>query len=201
MPSEGREGTDVTGLLRRWREGDALALEELVETIEPELRRIARSRLAGVRARLGRRGGPRTLDTDALIQEVYVRFLQNVGSWQDRAHFFAVAALRMRSICVDHARRSLASKRSGGLRTELDAEIADIGGELDRIDVLALEQALERLAAMSPRQARIVTHRFYGGLGEEEVAEVESISVATARRDWAAARTWLYRELSPRTAT
>jgi RNA polymerase sigma-70 factor, ECF subfamily len=179
---------DVTGLLRQWTEGDQDALQKLMPIVYEELRR-----LAGHYLRLER--PDHTLQPTALVHEAFLRLVgQREVVWQNRAHFFGIAAQMMRRILVDHARRRKAAKRDApAFRVELEqpgAEAADREPEL-----LALDEALTQLEAMDPRQGRIVELRFFGGLTVEETAEVAGISTATVKREWRTARAWLRREL------
>jgi RNA polymerase sigma factor (TIGR02999 family) len=178
----------VTRLLRRWSEGDQQALDELMPLVYDELRQVARQRL--------RHEHPgHTLQPTALVHEAYLKLVdQRRTRWQNRAHFFAVAAQLIRRILVDHARRHAASKRGGGagaLTLEATLEPA-VERELS---VVALDDTLSRLAALDPRQARLVELRFFGGLDVEETAEVLGISSATVKREWRTAKAWLHREL------
>lgn len=181
----------ITQLLVAWSDGDQAALEKLMPVVYAELHRLAR--------RYMRRENPgHTLQTSALVNEAYLR-LVNAESvrWQNRAHFFAVSARIMRRILVDLARERQGLKRGGGAqRITLDEGMA-LSPEKD-VDLLALDEALQRLAALSARQSRVVELRYFGGLNEEEVAEALEVSPRTVRHDWSLARTWLYRELSNR---
>jgi len=183
----------VTGLLLAWGGGDASALEALLPAVYAELRVQAR--------RAMRHETPgHTLQTTALVHEAYLRLVdqQRVG-WQNRAQFFGVAAQLMRRILVDHARARLAEKRGGGAAavTLSDVAAADpTTGGGDGVDVLAVHEALERLAALDPDQARVVELRYFGGLTIEETAAALGISPATVKREWAVARGWLRRELA-----
>jgi RNA polymerase sigma factor (TIGR02999 family) len=180
---------DVTGLLRRWSEGDEEALQKLMPIVYAELRR-----LAGHYLRLER--PDHTLQPTALVHEAFLRLVgQKEVVWQNRAHFFGIAAQMMRRILVDHARRRKAAKRDAATyrveRTQPEAEAA-----FDRDpELLALDEALTQLEALDPKQARIVELRFFGGLTVEETAEVAGISTATVKREWRTARAWLRREL------
>lgn len=179
---------DVTQLLRDWSRGEQTALDRLTPLVYDDLRRVAGRCLRDERR-------DHTLQATALVNETYLRLVdQRRVRWEDRAHFFAVAAQVMRRILVDYARRHVAAKRGGGaVKLTLDGVAAitpDPG-----IDVVALHEALERLAAMDPRQGRIVELRFFGGLTIEETAEVLTVSPATVKNDWSFARAWLYREL------
>ena len=186
---------DVTQLLVRWSEGDAGALERLLPLVYGELRRIASNQLRHERP-------DHTLAPTALVHELYFRLVdQSRTSWQNRAHFFGLAAQLMRRILVDHARAQQAEKRGGSItRISLDemlAEDAEPSGEDAgaAADVLAIDDALERLAALDPDQARIVELRFFGGLTVEETASVLKRSPRTVKREWRLARAWLYRAL------
>jgi RNA polymerase sigma factor (TIGR02999 family) len=182
---------DVTGLLLAWRDGDASAGERLLPAIYDELRRQA------ARA-MRREDGAHTLQATALVHEAYLRLVdQRRVEWRSRAHFFGVAAQMMRRVLVDHARTRLAAKRGGALQRvtlgDVGAGAEDAGS--DELDVLALHDALERLAAFDPDQARLVELRYFGGLGIEDTAEALGVSPATVKREWAVARAWLRREL------
>lgn len=179
----------VTELLLAWGEGDRSALDRLVPLVYAELRRRAGAQLA-------RERGSHTLQPTALVHEAFLRMVdQRASHWQNRAQFYAVAAQLMRRILVDHARARVAAKRGGGaVRIPLDeAGEAAAGPETD---VLHLHQALERLAALDPRQAQVVELRYFGGLTTGEVAAVLEIAEITVKRDWAMAKAWLYRELT-----
>jgi len=184
---------DVTGLLVRWSEGDADALERLLPLVYSELRRIASKQLRHERP-------DHTLAPTALVHELYLRLIdQSRTSWKNRAHFFGIAAQLMRRILVDHARAQQAEKR-GGLVTRISLEEIPGDGEQPHedaaaSDVLAIHEALERLAAIDPDQARIVELRFFGGLTVEETATVLERSPRTVKREWRLARAWLYRAL------
>ena len=180
---------EVTALLRDWSGGDRAALERLMPLVYQELRRLAASYLRVERP-------DHTLQPTALVHEAYLRLVEQRGvSWQNRAHFFGIAAQMMRRILVDHARRRQAAKRDAGalrLQTSWD------GGESGRDpELLALDQALCGLESLDARQARIVELRFFGGLTVEETAEVAGVSPATVKREWRTARAWLAREIRP----
>jgi RNA polymerase sigma-70 factor (ECF subfamily) len=181
----------VTDLLSRWSGGDAAAGDQLVPLVYDELRRIARKCLAGQRS-------SHTLQPTALVHEAYLRLTnadRNAVRWQDRVHFFATAARIMRQILVDHARKHMAAKRGGGAITIMIGDTAAIP-EKPIMDLLALDDALNRLAALDARQCQIVELRFFGGLSIEEAAQIVDISPATAKRDWATARLWLHHEIT-----
>jgi RNA polymerase sigma factor (TIGR02999 family) len=177
---------DVTAVLQDWNRGDREALERLMPAVAGELRRIARLHL-----RRERRG--HTLQPTALVNEAYLRMV-NVAQvrWRDRTHFFAFASRLMRRILVDHARAHGAAKRGGGWRVTSVEE----GGRTPRdFDLVALDHALEELALLDERQARLVELRFFAGLTIDETAETLGVATATVSRDWATARAWLYRRL------
>lgn len=187
MP-DGLSKADVTGLLRRWHGGGAEADERLIGAVERELRRIA----AGY---MRRERPDHTLQPTALVNEAYLRLVEDNVSWEGRAHFFGIAARVMRQILVDHARKHQAAKRGAGRRADRSvSKVADPGGGND-IDVLALNLALEELARLDPRQEKIVELRYFGGLTEEEVARAMGLSPATIRRDVASAKLWLGRQM------
>jgi len=179
----------VTEILANWGRGDPAALEALIPAVYDELRRIARRHLRGERP-------DHTLQSAALVNEAYFRLLEiKAPTWQNRAHFFGLAAQLMRHILVDHARNRLAAKRGGGApRLTLDTKIARL--RQPGMDLVALDDALNELAALDPLQSRIVEMRFFGGLSIEEAASVLDISPATVKRQWATARAWLLREMS-----
>ncbi len=183
MP-ESLSKVDVTGLLRQWREGAGLPDDRLVGAVDRELRRIAA-------AYMGRERPDHTLQPTALVNEAYLRLVENDITWEGRAHFFGIAARVMRQILVDHARKHQAAKRGAGRRANRSvSKVADPAGGAD-LDVVALHRALEELEALDPRQASIVELRYFGGLTEEEVARVKELSPATIRREIASARLWL----------
>ncbi|HYE14564.1 MAG TPA: sigma-70 family RNA polymerase sigma factor [Pyrinomonadaceae bacterium] len=179
----------VTRLLVRWREGDQRALDELMPLVYAELHRLA------ARYMRGERPG-HTLQTSALVNEVYLRLAGHEDiQWQDRAHFFAVAAQAMRRILVDHARRRGNQKRGGDVhKVALDEAL--IVSDERAAEVVALDDALARLAEVAPRKSRLVELRFFGGLGIEEAAEVLQVSPGTVMRDWTFAKAWLRREIT-----
>jgi len=184
MPSS----SDVTALLGDWSRGDRDALNQLLPVVYAELRRMAARQLRSERV-------GHTLQPTALVHEVYLRLVdQRNVDWQNRAHFFGVAAQVMRRILVDHARRQRAAKRGGGLpRVSIDEAKEAVAP--DGIPVLALDQALDRLAGMDEDLARIVELRAFGGLTIEESACVLKVSPSTAKREWRTAKAWLTREL------
>lgn len=182
---------DVTGLLLAWNGGDREALERLVPLVYEELRKRAQRALAKER-----RG--HTLQPTALVHEAYMRLVdQNRVPWQNRFHFYAVSARAMRQVLVDHARRRLADKRDGGKTfVPLSRAGAEAATPPPSLDVLALDRALERLATLDPRQAKLVELRVYGGLTIDEAAEALGISAATVSREWRHAEAWLHREMA-----
>lgn len=179
---------DVTELLKAWSGGDQQALNALMPTLYAEIRKIAASYL--------RRERPdHTLQATALVNEAYMRLVdQNAVQWQNRAHFFGIAAQIMRRILVDHARMHKAEKRGSGVSPTVLDEALDIAADR-QLDFVAVDDALTALAALDARQARIVELRFFGGLSIEETAEVTQLSPATIKREWSSARAWLRREL------
>jgi RNA polymerase sigma factor (TIGR02999 family) len=179
---------EVTRLLADWSRGDDAAFAKLTPLIYEELRRIAHRHMGGQRP-------DHTLQTTALVNEAYLRLADQTNpSWQNRAHFFAVAARAMRQIVVDYAKSQRAQKRGGGaLKIELD-EGAIVSPEQSQ-EIIDLHEALERLGTLDSRKAQVVELKFFGGLNYDEMAEVLKISRITVRRDWEFARLWLYTEL------
>lgn len=180
----GRE--QITDLLLQARDGNPGATDRLYSAVYQELRRIAHRQLQGERP-------GHTLGTTGLVHETYVKLVDLARvDWQDRGHFFRVASGAMRRILVDYARKHRAARRGGGLQIESleDAPAAERGDTL-----LALDEALERLAALSNRMSQVVECRFFGGLTEDETAEALGVTTRTVQRDWAKARAWLYLEL------
>ena len=180
---------EVTQLLADWTDGDDGALDKLIPLVQPKLHRLAHHYMS--RERTGH-----TLQTTALLNEAYLQLVDDsTRNWQNRTHFMAVAAQLMRRIMVDHARKRCSLKRGGGaLRVTLD-DAALVTGKRSE-ELLALDEALERLTAQDPRKSRIVELRYFGGLTEEETAAFLKLSDRTVRREWRMARTWLYRALS-----
>jgi len=178
----------VTQLLQRWSQGDDAAVLELTPLVYEELRRLAHYYMQGQRP-------DHTLQTTALANEVYLRLAdQTSPSWQNRAHFFAVAARAMRQILVSYARSNRAQKRGGGAaRIELD-EAAILSPEQSK-EIVDLHEALGRLESVDSRKASVVELKYFGGLNYEEIAEVLKIARVTVRRDWEFAKLWLYTEL------
>jgi RNA polymerase sigma-70 factor, ECF subfamily len=177
---------EVSTLLHAWSEGDQRALKKLMPIVYEELHRLARRYMRGERP-------GHSLQTTALVNEAYTRLVDYKRmQWQDRAHFFAVSAQVMRRILVEHARRHNLKRGAGVRHVSLD-EASMVG---DATDFVALDDAMNALAKLDPRKVQVVEMRFFGGLSVEETAEVLKISTVTVKRDWRAARTWLYRELT-----
>ena len=181
--------SNVTQMLHDWSHGDQEVLDKLVPVVYEELRRQA--------ARYLKRERPgHTLQTTALIHEAYIRLIdQKNVHWQNRAHFYAISAKLMRRILVDHARSRQAAKR-GGSDIKLPLEEAMSAPEGREVDIVALDEALERLAAIDPQQSRVVELKFFSGMSVEETAEVLGVSTRTVKRDWNVAKAWLRREIS-----
>lgn len=188
MPYDGSTA-EITRLLRRLNDGDQAASEPLLARVYAELRRLARGQLE-------RGPAQTTLQPTALVHEAYLRLVDHdAADWQGRQHFFAVSARAMRQVLIDHARARAAAKRGGDRRREpLDAVLVEI--EQRAIDLLALEESLQRLASVDEQLARIVELRFFAGLDHGEVADVLGVSTRTVERGWRTARAWLYKELS-----
>lgn len=179
---------DISGILRAWSGGDQSALDRLTPIVYDELHRLARRYMKHERP-------GHSLQTSALVNEAYLRLVDYERmEWQNRAHFFAVSAQLMRRILVDHARRHNL-KRGGGVEHVALEEAAVMGGGQGP-DLVALDDAMNALARFDPRKVQVVEMRFFGGLSVEETAEVLKISAITVKRDWRAARAWLYRELT-----
>jgi RNA polymerase sigma factor (TIGR02999 family) len=178
----------MTELLARWSQGDDAALVELTPLVYGELRRLAHREMGAERT-------GHTLQTTALVNEAYLRLADQTNPrWQNRAHFFAVAARAMRRILVSYARSQRSQKRGGGaLKLELD-EAALVSPEESK-EIIDLHEALERLATLDSRKAQVVELKYFGGLNYDEMAEVLKISPVTARRDWRFAKAWLYTQL------
>ena len=181
--------SETTQLLHAWADGDRRALEQLTPRIYNELRRIAGHCMRNERA-------AQTMQTTALVHEAWLRLI-DVGNvqWEHRAHFFAVSATVMRRILVDRARRRAAAKRGGEVAAVNLDEVPDVSGKRAR-ELVALDDALNALATIDPRKARVIELRFFGGLSVEETAEVLKVSPDTVTRDWRLARAWLLAELS-----
>jgi RNA polymerase sigma factor (TIGR02999 family) len=178
----------VTALLIRWREGDPQALEALMPLVYEELRRLAHYYLQRERRE-------HTLQSTALVHEAYLRLAgQNAPQWQNRAHFFGIAAHLMRQILVEYARGHSAAKR-GGSACKLTLDEAELLTSQVDVDVVALDRALTELSEVDVQQGRIVELRFFGGLTIEDTSELLGISPATVKRDWITARAWLHRAI------
>lgn len=181
--------SEVTQLLERWSAGEVEALADLMPLVLGDLREIAAKCLS-------REKPGHTLQPTALVNEVYLRLVgRRTVSWRNRAQFFGFLAGMMRRILVDHARNRQTAKRGSGLRISLDETIR--APEAEDPDLLALDDAMKSLAEVDPRQSRIVELRYFAGLTIDEIAEVESISPTTVKREWKTAKLWLFRALSP----
>ena len=179
----------VTQLLLEWRSGDESALERLIPLVYGELRKLARQCLRHER-------DGHTVQTTALVNEAYLRLVHsNRVQWRDRAHFFAITAQLMRRVLVDEARKRRYQKRGGGL-TRVPLDEGEVASAERDVDVLALDEALERLAEFAPRKGRVVEMRFFGGLTIEETAAVLGVSTDIVKREWRTAKLWLLRALS-----
>lgn len=178
----------VTELLSRWKDGDQQALHDLLPIVYPQLRRIAHQHLRKERS-------DHTLQSTALVHEAYLRLeRQGVLKFENRSHFLAICSQLMRQILVEYARNRGAAKRDGGIKVALENVV--MAAKNKGTDLIALDDALIELAKLDAQQARIVELRFFGGLSIEETATVTGVSPATVKRDWAAARLWLHRELN-----
>lgn len=181
---------DLTALLRSWSDGDACAFDRLLPIVYDELHRMALRYLAGEHAHL-------SLQPTALVNEVCLRLLGwDQVRWQNRGHFFGVSAQMMRRVLVDIARRRRAERRGGATAVRVPLEDVEVAADDRSGDLVALDDALERLAAEDARKAHVVELRFFGGLSMEEIAEAVGVSVRTVQNDWAFARAWLYRALT-----
>jgi len=180
---------EITQLLLSWSKGDQAALDQLIPLVYPELRKLARRYM-------GRESPEHTLQTSALINEAYLRLVdQQAVEWNDRAHFFAVAAQVMRHILIDHARSHLYGKRGAGAQHVPLDEVAVVSQER-AAELVALDDALTSLAKIDERKGKIIELRFFGGLSVDETAEVMNVSPVTVMREWRAAKAWLHREVS-----
>jgi RNA polymerase sigma-70 factor, ECF subfamily len=180
---------EITELLLKWSAGDKAALEQLIPIVYPELRRLARRYMR-------REAAVHTLQTSALINEAYLRLVDQKGiEWQDRAHFFAVAAQVMRHILIDHARSHRYGKRGAGAQHVALDNVAIVSEER-AAEFIALDDALTNLAVLDERKTKIVELRFFGGLTVDEIAEVMRISPITVKREWRSAKAWLHLEIS-----
>lgn len=187
MPATDPSASEVTRLLHEIQGGNRQAQSDLIPLVYKELKRLASSYMQRERA-------GHTLQATALVHEAFLRLAHAEGiNWQGKAHFFAVAAQAMRRILISHAREKNAQKRGGGVAVTLDENVAFAP---DRsFDIVELDGALEKLAALDARQAQVVEMRFFGGLDVDQTAEALGISPATVKRDWVVAKAWLYREL------
>src|SRR6266550_311308 len=186
--STGLTGDNLTGLLVQWHEGDKAALDRLTPLVYDELRRMAHRYIQ--RERDGH-----TLQTTALVNEAYLRLAgQQKVDWQNRAHFFAVTAQVMRHILIDHARRRRYVKHGGEL-LQIPIEAVTVMSQQRAKELIALDEALDELAKLDRRKSRVVELRYFGGLTLEETAEALEVSLMTVRRDWRAAKAWLYKRV------
>jgi len=186
---EANRSQEVTVFLKAWSGGDREAADRLMMLVYDEMRRLAASYLRQQRS-------DHTLQPTALVHEAYMKLIDvSQVDWQDRAHFFAVAAQTMRHILVDHARAVAADKRGGGAQKIALDEAVSFSNQQQDVDLLALDEALQKLAEQDATQSRIVELRFFGGLTVEETAEVLRISPATVKREWSTARAWLFRRM------
>ena len=180
---------EVTQILHEWSGGDAQAPERLMPLVYDELRRLAQAFLHGERSN-------HTLQPTALVNEAYVRLVdQTRVNWQNRTHFYAIASRMMRRVLIDHARAHATEKR-GGSAIHLSLENVQVPLEQRAAGFIALDEALKKLEEMDERKCKVVEMRFFGGLSDEEMAEVLGVTTRTVLRDWKKARLWLYRELS-----
>ena len=182
--------TDVTRILSAIEQGDPSATEQLLPLVYDELRKLAAAKMAQEKP-------GQTLQATGLVHEAYLRLVnvERVQHWNSRGHFFAAAADAMRRVLVDNARRKGSRKRGGDWR-RVELDLGEIGGPTRGEDVLALDEALEKLSGVDPRSAKLVSLRYFAGLTLQEAAEVLDVSLATAKRDWAYARAWLNHSLS-----
>jgi RNA polymerase sigma-70 factor, ECF subfamily len=189
-PYQQSAGGDVTTLLRLWSEGDEQAFDRLIPLVYDELHRMALRYLSGERSNV-------SLQATGLVNEVCLRLLGwDQARWQNRSHFFGVSAQMMRRVLVDIARRRRANRRGGAEAVRVPLESVELPASQRDTDLVAIDRALEKLAAEDARKARVVELRFFGGLSMEETARVLGVSVRTAHSDWAFARAWLFRALS-----
>ena len=189
-PRQPQTTGDLTALLRTWNAGDEAAFDQLVPLVYGELHRMALRFLAGERSGV-------SMQATALVNEVCLRLIGwESARWQNRGHFFGVSAQMMRRILVDIARRRRAERRGGPGAVRVSLDDIDLAAAEPDADLVAIDEALERLTADDPRKARVVELRFFGGLSMAETAQTLGISLRTANNDWAFARAWLYRELA-----
>lgn len=185
----GEQQHEVTQILHDWSEGDEQAPERLMPLVYDEMRRLARSFLV-------RERGGHTLQPTALVNEAYLRLVdQRSVNWQNRAHFYGIAASMMRRVLIDHARAHATEKRGGSV-VRLSIDDVQVPVEERAASFVAIDEALARLTEFNERGCRIIELRFFGGLTDEEIAEVLGVSTRTVLRDWKTARLWLFRELS-----
>lgn len=184
-----RDRQAVTALLQRASAGDDDARAALFDVLYGELRKLAE-------AAMRRERPDHTLQPTALVHETYVRLADDGGRFENRAHFFGVAASAMRRVLVDHARARRAQKRGGGDALVSVDDLDNLPGTTGAVDLVALDDALSRLSVLDPRQGRVVELRFFGGLSVEETAELLDLSPRTVKREWQMARAWLHRELA-----
>jgi RNA polymerase sigma-70 factor, ECF subfamily len=186
----GRDCGEVTQLLRAWSDGDPDAFERVLPLVYEELHRMAARYMVGERSSI-------SLQATALVNELCLRLLGwDPVPWQNRGHFFGVSARMMRRVLVDIARRRRAERRGGGNAVRVPVDTVDVPASMPGADLLAVDDALQRLALLDPRKAQVVELRFFGGLSIEETAEALGVSARTVHSDWAFARAWLYRTLT-----
>lgn len=191
-PPDGSSPPPITRLLREWQHGDTSAGADLVAAIYAELKRVAANRLRQERP-------DHTLQPTALVNEAWMRLAQVQADWQNRSQFFAMAAVAMRRILVEHARRRDAAKRGDGAeKVALDDVLGGLQSPMPDDRLLALDEALTRLQQLDPRQARVVELRYFSGLSVEETAALLDISTGTVKREWSAARAWLFDAMQQR---
>lgn len=189
-PGEQAASSDVTGLLQVWSEGDERAFDRLIPLVYGELHRMAHRYLARERSDV-------TMQATGLVNEVCLRLLGwDPVRWQNRGHFFGVSAQMMRRVLVDISRRRRASRRGGAEVVHIPIEDVEVPDDRPDSDLVALDEALEDLAARDARKAQVVELRFFGGLSMEEIAQALGVSLRTVHNEWAFARAWLYRSLS-----
>jgi RNA polymerase sigma factor (TIGR02999 family) len=188
MSNQATTNDEVTALLIDWSNGDEAAYQKLVPLVYTELHRLAHRYMSRERP-------DHTLQTTALVGEAYLRLVDQKVHWQNRTHFFAIAAELMRRILVDHARAHAYAKRGGGTRN-LELNEAMVMARDRSAELVALDEALTRLAAFDARKSRVVELRFFGGLSVDETATVLGVSLNTVKRDWTSARAWLYRAVT-----
>ena len=186
--SKSQAASGVTQLLLAWGQGDQAARDQLIPLVYDELRRLARQHLRRERS-------DHTLQTSALIHEAYLRLVEQAVPWQNRAHFFGIAARLMRQILVNHARARQRLKRGGAQQQQVSLTAAADVAAGRAVEILALDEALQGLAQLDPRKCQIIELRFFGGLTTQEAATVLGISDSTVEREWRLAKAWLQREI------